>query len=81
MACPHGLQCPRLKVRQGWQGGPRRCLALLLRWRWILLVSSFSECSINCLLGIRQVFIFFFWCLAGEDIVLVEVTGDPAAAF
>ena len=57
MACPHGLQCPRLKVRQGWPGGPRRCLALLLRWHWILLVSSFSECSINCLLGIGQVFI------------------------
>ena len=55
MACPHGLQCPRLKVRQGWQGGPRRCLALLLRWRRILLVSSFPECSINCLLGVGKV--------------------------
>ena len=57
MACPHGLQSLRLEVWQVWQGGPRRCLALLLRWRWILLVSSLSECSINCLLGIGQVFI------------------------
>ena len=58
-----------------------RCLVLLLCWQWIPLVSSFLVSSANCSLDVGQVLIFSSWCYADEDIVVVEVTGDPTAAF